>query len=492
MIVAELDEELLEPRAEDLAEALRAFGYDLPTALADLVDNSITARARTVRVEYCSDPGSAWLAVVDDGEGMSSSQLRNAMRFAGNPNNSRTAGDLGRFGLGLKTASLSQARKLTVLSRSFDGALACMTWDLGYINRHKQWLVITQVDAEALTIASLLGFDHQGTVVLWRHTDKLGEGPELRRRVTGAGKELSLLFHRFMADGRLSLSVGQHRLRPMDPYLRRNPLTQDRGIEELEHEGQRITVNPVVLPHPSRMSREEGALASGPGGLLARQGFYVYRDDRLIVAGGWLGMVGMHNSAPTRLARIAVEIPPSADLAWEVDVRKSTVRPPEALAGRIAELAADVRARSERVFTHRGTPAPSQLDDRDVQAVWRQVRRLGRYEYTVNREHPLVAAALSGDLGLMVEGIIRMIETTLPVDLISRKPAAAEPLGGNEVGAGSEVEEVLTAFRAMLAGLPLDPEERSGLAEALASAEPFNRFPGLIQEVIDSNSAEEC
>ena len=121
----------------------------------------------------------------------------------------------------------------------------------------------------------------------------------------------------------------------MDPYLRRNPLTQDRGFEDLEHDGYSVTVNPVVLPHPSRLTREENLLASGPGGLLGRQGFYVYRGDRLVVAGGWLGLSGMHKTAYTRLARIAVEIPPDADLSWKIDVRKSTVRPPAALAGRL-------------------------------------------------------------------------------------------------------------------------------------------------------------
>jgi hypothetical protein len=480
--------ELLEPRAADLAEALRAFGYDLPTALADLVDNSITAGARTVRVEYCSDPGAAWLAVVDDGRGMDECGLRDAMRFAKNPGDQRAAGDLGRFGLGLKTASLSQARKLTVLSRSSSGGtLASMTWDLDHIRDHRQWLVVTQADPEALAIAELLGFANQGTLVLWRNADRLGDGPELRRRVTDAARELSLLFHRLMAVGRLSLRVGQHTLSPMDPYLRRNALTQDRGFEDLEHDGHRIRVNPVVLPHPSRLTKQESVLASGPGGLLARQGFYVYRGDRLVVAGGWLGMPGMHNTTYTRLARIAVEIPSDADLAWKVDVRKSTVRPPTPLAGRLAEIAEDARARSERVFTHRGTPAPRSIEHRDIQPVWRQTRRLGRYKYIVNRQHPLIADALSGPLGPSVEGIVRMIESTLPADMITRAPAP----GGDAAGASGEVEEVLSAFRAMLAGLPSDPGQRAGLAEALANAEPFNRFPGLIREVIDSNSSEE-
>jgi hypothetical protein len=482
-------EELLEPRAGDLAEALRAFGYDLPTALADLVDNSIAARARTVRIGYSSDPGSAWLAVVDDGRGMDPAELREAMRFARDPGSQRSAGDLGRFGLGLKTASLSQARKLTVLSRGPGGSLTGMTWDLDHVRRSRQWLVVSGTDQEALEIADALDFTHQGTVVLWRHTDRLGDGPELRRRATDAGRELSLLFHRLMADGRLSLHVGRRLLSPMDPYLRRNPLTQDRGFEDLEHDGHRIRVNPVVLPHPSRLSREESLLASGPGGLLGRQGFYVYRGDRLVVAGGWLGLAGMHNTAYTRLARIAVEIPSDADLAWKVDVRKSAVRPPAQIASRLAELAEDARARSERVFIHRGTPSPNAGTQNGVKPVWQQVRRLGRYAYTISREHPLIAEALSGPQGPGIEGILRLIEATVPADLTSGQIGSAT-VDGSAAEPSDEAGEVLAAFREMLAGLPSDRQRRVDLAEALARAEPFCRYPGLIREVIDSDSSE--
>lgn len=489
MTRTELAGELLAPEAAALAEALRAFGYDLPTALADLIDNSIAAKARTVRVEYLSDPGAAWLAVVDDGRGMDETDLRRAMRFATDPAEQRTTGDLGRFGLGLKTASLSQVRKLTVLSRGADGALAGMTWDLDLISRNREWLVVPHADPEVLEVADTVGFTHQGTMVLWRNTDRLGDGPDLRRHVTDAGKQLSLLFHRFMADGRLSLYVGQHRLRPMDPYLLRNALTQDRGFESLECDGYRVTVNPVVLPHPARLTGEESLLASGPGGLLGRQGFYVYRGDRLVLAGGWLGLPGMHNTPYTRLARIAVEIPPDADLTWMVDVRKSTLRPPAALAGRLAMIAEDVRARSQRVFTHRGTPTPDPGTQHDVMPVWRQVRRLGQYEYTISRQHPLIADALAGTSGPAIEGILKMIETTLPVDLIGSRPSTAPPEDAE--AETREVEDVLQTFRAMLAGLPKDPDRRAELAELLADAQPFNRFPGLIREVIDSDSPEE-
>ncbi len=486
-----LNEELLEPQAEDLAEALRAFGYDVPTALADLVDNCIAAGAVTVRIEYSSDPGSSWLAITDDGRGMDSAQLRRAMRYANNPAQDRSEGDLGRFGLGLKTASLSQARRLTVLTRCAAGDLAGMTWDLDHVRQSRQWTVISEPDSEALDIAERLGFTHQGTVVLWRKTDRLGSGPRMSRRVTEAGRELSLLFHRFMESGRLGLRVGQSALRPMDPYLRRNSLTQDRGYEELHHDGHRVRVNPVILPHPSRLTRQENELASGPGGLLGRQGFYVYRGDRLVTAGGWLGLAGMHNTPHTRLARIAVEIAPEADLEWKVDVRKSTVRPPAALAERLAELAEDARTRSQRVFTHRGTPRPASADKALVKPVWQQVRRLGHDEFAISREHPLIAGALASPTGPLVEGILKLVEATLPVDFLGSNRATPAPEVDIAAGDSGDIDSVLQTFRAMLAGLPEDRDRRAELAEALADAEPFSQYPGLIREILEADSAEE-
>ncbi|MFI6505158.1 ATP-binding protein [Nonomuraea typhae] len=486
MVISEPAGEVLDPCAEDLIQSLRAFGYDLPTALADLIDNSIAAGATTVRIAHCSDPGVAWVGVLDDGRGMSEDELRDAMRFARDPNAARTANDLGRFGLGLKTASLSHVRRVTVLTRKHHGTLSARTWDIDHVSEQRQWRVITELDEGAAAIAEQLGFTGQGTLVLWRKTDRLGDRPGLSRRINEAGRELSLLFHRFVERGRLTLYLGGRVLSPMDPYLRRHPATQDRGFEDLEHGGHRIRLNPVVLPHPSRLSRSEMALASGPGGMQDRQGFYVYRGDRLVVAGGWLGLPGLHKSQPTRLARVAVDIPPEADLVWEVDVRKSTVRPPSMLERRMAEIARDVRARSERVFAYRGAPTARARTERDIHPVWHQVRRRGVSEYVVNREHPLVAAVLAGPNGEALEGVLHMVETTLPVETISQEILSSAQPNGSTAKDSADVEEVLATFRAMLAGLPKDPETRSVLLEALTKAEPFATYPGLIQEVIES------
>ncbi|MFD7474953.1 ATP-binding protein [Streptomyces sp. NPDC059837] len=485
-----LAEERLDPYAEDLIESLRAFGYDLPTALADLVDNSIAAKAKNVRVSFCSDPGEAWVAIVDDGCGMSEPELHAAMRFARNPKHIRAQGDLGRFGLGLKTASLSQARMLTVLSINADGKLAARTWDIDYVAQRKDWLVLTQPDSEALRIAEQVGFTGQGTAIIWRKTDKVGDGRSLSRKVSDAGRELALTFHRFLATGRLNLHIGRQAITPLDPYLRRHPATQDRGTEELQTSGHSVRVNPVILPHPSRLSKQDAALASGPGGMLARQGFYVYRGDRLVVAGGWLGLGNLHKSAPTRLARIALEIPPGLDLLWAVDVRKSTVHPPIHLEPRLIELAEDVRARSEKIFTYRGAPARPQGKHSQVEPVWHQVRRLGQSDYSINRDHPLVASALSTPPGKVLEGVLRMIETALPRELIAQEimTHGEEPPSEREQ---PDTEEVLATLRSLLTGLPSDLATRTALTAALLKAEPFCRYPGLVKEIIEIDSTEE-
>lgn len=483
--------ERLEPCADELITSLRGFGYDPAKALADLVDNSISANARTVRVEYNSDPGKAWVAIVDDGGGLEGQALRDAMRFAHNSGGERGLGDLGRFGLGLKTASLSQARRVTVMSRGPSGKPSARTWDVDHVARHREWLVLPGVDPELLEVAELLGFTGQGTMVLWRALDRIGEGPLLSRALAVAGRELALIFHRFLQADRLTLEVSGKRLDPRDPYLRGHPATQDRGAEELRHQGHRIQVSAVVLPHPDLLSQKQRQRTIGPGGLTGGQGFYVYRGDRLVVAGDWLGLEGMTRSVRTRLARVSVDIPQELDAAWEVDVMKSSVRPPDVLSGRLRDLAEDVRIRSERVFSHRGTPASRPVSEHGAQPVWTQLLRRGGTRYTVNREHPLVAMALAGEEGALVEQVLRLVGESVPVSLIMQGATTerTETLGPSDQDI--EADQVVTTLRGLLSVLPADPIARGALLEGLAVAEPFHRHPRLFEEITGFGTVEE-
>ena len=131
----------LPPSAPDLLESMRAIGYSFESALADLIDNSIAAAARTVNVRF-SVSGEPYVAIIDDGTGMSPADLTSAMRHGSrNPDQARDALDLGRFGLGLKTASLSHCRMLTVISLR-DGTLSARRWDLDYIAKRRDWMLL--------------------------------------------------------------------------------------------------------------------------------------------------------------------------------------------------------------------------------------------------------------------------------------------------------------------------------------------------------------
>src|SRR5262245_18928842 len=100
------------PNAPSLVNSMCASGYDLDSAVADIIDNSISARATSVRIIVHEDGESSWIAIADDGWGMDDETLRNAMTFGCiDPEEARAPDDLGRFGLGLKTASLSQCRR---------------------------------------------------------------------------------------------------------------------------------------------------------------------------------------------------------------------------------------------------------------------------------------------------------------------------------------------------------------------------------------------
>jgi len=166
--------DLAPPQAASLVESLRAFGYELPTALADLVDNSITASAKNIWIDFHWAGGESAITVTDDGSGMTAEELVAAMRPGSqNPLKDRQPNDLGRFGLGLKTASFSQCRRVTVRSKIRAGDVATRCWDLDHIARVNEWQLLRGADATAEPHFARLTKSDKGTTVLWQNLDRL-------------------------------------------------------------------------------------------------------------------------------------------------------------------------------------------------------------------------------------------------------------------------------------------------------------------------------
>jgi hypothetical protein len=355
------------PSARRLMESLRDIGYELPAAVADLVDNSIDARATQVDVTVVFDGVDSWIRVADDGSGMSTSRMNEAMRYG--TDRDYAEGDLGKFGLGLKTASLSQCRRLTVATRTNPDRrdIEIRRWDLDHVMDEDLWQLLRLGPAEVRpeTVEPLQ--DGPGTVVMWELLDrvldyKVPTGLAAQHGLAAVCRDieahLAMVFHRFLAQQArralpLTITVQGNVVEPWDPFARDEQATQklDKQSVTLRQDGrtQTIRVQPYILPNQVQFSTArawEGA--SGPKKWNRQQGFYIYRGGRMIQSGGWnrLRTPDEH----TKLARIAVDIPRGADAAFGINVSKMRVLVPAELRPDLKAIASAVANRAQAAY----------------------------------------------------------------------------------------------------------------------------------------------
>jgi hypothetical protein len=490
-----LPHEIVPPNAGALIESLRAFGYSTPAAIADLVDNSISAGARNVWIEFHWAGADSWVSVLDDGDGMSDPELTEAMRLGGRgPMDDREPGDLGRFGLGLKTASFSQCRLLTVASRRRGHEAAVRRWDLDYVQRTGTWALLTTADPGAVQQLEHLAGVSSGTLVLWRSADRLvGEDALEDERaqdrflstVRHVEHHLAMVFHRFLTGpGAVALWINDGQIEPWDPFLEGHPATQRLPTEGLVLRDQRVRVAPFVLPHHSKLTKDEHRRAAGEGGWNAHQGFYIYRARRLLVAGGWMRL--FQREEHCKLARIRIDLPNALDSDWQIDVRKATARFPGALRADLRRIAEVTRRRATGVYRHRGKVIARSATQGHV-FVWRQQLHRGRVGYVINREHPLVSELLQQHAD--AEHVLRLVEETVPASLIAldaseRPDQQALPFEMAEAG---EVRRMAADIYPLLRRLGQSHDEA---VRQLATMEPFDRFPEVLASLEDDDAGE--
>lgn len=319
----------LPPRASALVESLRDMGYSLRTALADVIDNSITAGAKRVRILADTHGELPTIGVLDDGTGMSREELLEAMRPGSqSPLDRREESDLGRFGLGLKTASFSQCRRLTVVTKK-DETVSCAVWDLDIVAARDRWVVEVSQTPRGVRWLEMLG--DNGTLVLWDKLDRLvgtsgpGDRGDIVRQLDEAASHLEFVYHRFLAGQqgpKVAISLNGRALKAYDPFHYNHPATQHLPEETMSLGGRHIRIWPVTLPHHDKVTSFEWQRYGGPEGYVSNQGFYLYRNRRLIVHGTWFRLA--RKVELTKLARIGIDIPNTMDAEWKIDVRKAS------------------------------------------------------------------------------------------------------------------------------------------------------------------------
>lgn len=417
----------LPPSAASLTASLRDLGYSLETAVADLIDNSISADATDIQI-FCDMSRSApVLVIADNGRGMAEDEVIAAMRHgATDPRKVRGPKDLGRFGLGLKTASFSQCRRLTVVS-AVKGEQAGAEWNLAQIEEDDDWFISVLELEEIAEQPFFEALGETGTLVIWRDLDRLFEDETGQKRdeivnekLAVVERHLSLVFHRFLAGevkGRrkLSIRINGHPVAAFDPFCRKNEATQMLREEKVWIGDVPVAMQPYILPHHSRLSASEYDYYQDRSDFISNQGAYVYRNGRLMAWGDWFRLVPKGEA--TKLARVQIDFPNSLDEAWTIDIKKSRARPPHAVRERLRQIISQITARSVTVHRGRG----QKLFQENQAPLWERYADHGGIRFAINAEHPLVAS-LGGRLSPADADSLRVlldsVAAALPIEMI--------------------------------------------------------------------------
>ena len=415
------------PSAACLSASMRDLGYSLETAIADLIDNSISAGADRIDI-ICDVSGELPLVVIlDNGKGMTEEELLAAMRHGtDSPRRHRSPRDLGRFGLGLKTASFSQCRSLTVVSTG-DASICGAEWNLDRIDAADDWIlsILDEADIQALPYVDRLG--RHGTAVLWRELDRMLEDEVGDRRqeivnekLEVVGRHLALVFHRFLSGEvkghpRVTLAINGHPIAAFDPFCRKNPATQVLPEEIVRIGDAEVRLQPYVLPHHSRLSASDYDYYQDRSDFISNQGGYVYRNGRLMAWGDWFRLVPKGEA--TKLARVQIDFPNSLDEAWTIDIKKSRARPPHAVRERLRQIIAKITNRSVTVHRGRG----QKLFQETQAPFWERYADHDGIRFAINDQHPIIvslAERLSPEDADLMRTLLDSVAASLPVEMI--------------------------------------------------------------------------
>lgn len=476
------------PFAPNLVESMRSLGYSFKTAIADLIDNSIGAGAKRIDLTMLPN-NNPYLIILDNGHGMTNSELELALKFGSkNPLDERNEEDLGRFGLGMKSASLSQCRKLTVASKK-NGELSCYSWDIDYINEKKNWVLIEYDETEISrlpNIENLKKLEH-GTYLLLQNFDRVSVSTQnlsntLNSNMSETIDHLSLIFHRFIDDG-LEIYVNNSLIEGRDPFLIKNHSTQALKEIEFNTDSFPIKVKPFILPHINKLSNEEIKKVGGREDLKNNQGFYIYREKRLIIYGTWFRLY--RKEELSKLARIMVDIPKDLDYMWSIDIKKSSANLPDVIKSKLYSCIDLSVYGSKRVHEYRGRKTSSN----EINYIWdRLENRENKFDYRINRELPqlkLLESQLESKQLTLLNNILCLIEESIPTNQIYLD--TANNVYNQEVP-NLEIDEMISQIDEMLNLAEQLKLDKNQMLQSILRTEPYCNYKELSKNFKEMSS----
>ncbi|MDR3186780.1 MAG: ATP-binding protein [Christensenellaceae bacterium] len=418
------------PSPKMLINSIRQIGYSFESAVSDIIDNSISASAKNIDIFFpVNSDEKMYTAFVDDGSGMSRKGVINALKIGSSFEGERKQNDLGRFGLGLKSASFSQCRKLTVASKVND-QLVAFGWDIDDVEKSNEWFCNEYSSNEIKAIPQIdkISILKNGTLVVWREFDlissKLESVKDLHRQLSNilelTRTHIGLHFHRYL-NKKLVISINNVPIVGLDPFLE-NHLKIEKGqlsslsLKAKNNQEYTVQIQPYTLPHYLDLSDEDIALLGGIDKIRAGQGFYIYRQERLIVHNTWFGIGA--KAEVFKYARIKVDIPNTLDDIWDIDVKKQNAAIPAKLLAHFRKTVGDIQLRSKKKTRHKQL-AIGQDDNK----IWNKKKaRNGKESYYINLDSKFINEYINENFHetsySKIYSLLEIIGSTIPFDAI--------------------------------------------------------------------------
>ena len=482
----------LPPRASSLSESMRDIGYSLESAVADIIDNSIAAASSRVDIWVDIETEQPVLGIVDNGKGMKRDELIDAMRYGSrHPRCPRAASDLGRFGLGLKTASFSQCRRLTVISRK-KGNWAGAFWDLDVMSQDDAWTLGVLGDAEIPDLPYVDKLTGDGTLVLWQKLDRLHNSKLqntsqdlLYEKLEAVQRHLELVFHRFLASEgsrkNLDIFINGHQIEAFDPFCLKYKATQLLPEETIRIDGHSVTMQPYTLPHHSKFSPRELDYYRDRSEFVSNQGAYIYRNSRLMAWGTWFKLVG--KSEATKLARVRIDFPNALDKYWTIDIKKLRADPPPQVRNNLRQIISRITEPSTRVIKGKAQRLFAKVE----KPIWARYAEHDGIRYSLNVENPILQAfenSMDEAGRKRFRMVLETIEKSVPVEAIysdySTNPKEFEKADESS-SEETRREKLHMLFDILSSGGQLNEKE---FISAVSSLKPFGAHPEEIETFI--------
>ena len=466
------------PDPESLLESIRSVGYSLKEAISDLIDNSVSANATSIRV-IINLEGDGEFHLIDNGDGMDHQKLVSSFRLGStNPKKTRDENDLGRFGMGMKTASLSQCRSVTVTSKQ-NNSVVSRTLDLDEVNRQKKWIIGEK--AMHLEIIKELNDLEHGTIISWEKIDHNNVSKEENNNLLlDVRNYISLCFHRFMerTNNKISFYLNDVLIKPISPVVEGSQVFSEISLDNIDSKMEAFTI-PIRKDNNSFSVFNSLELFNG---VENQQGIYIYRSDRLLCFGGWLGIVKPNNSY--KLCRVIINFKNdySSDSKWSIDIKKTKAEIPYEYRQEIKRFVQKAQKDSSiKIGKYNRVEMGSSIRNLYENAeLWliKKNTKYGYWEYSLNIENPIFQGLLEKVKKKELKVLLDIISRNIPIaDIIDNNDE--EPANHDTLYAEIDIEDILAnekkQAQQLLQIFLQSGETKSEAIEKILSVEPFVR-----------------